>query len=57
MGKKEDSLIEYYNQKQRFAELMNGFLFEGKPCLKAEDVTDADRRQEHQTRGRGEKPA
>ncbi len=57
MGKKEDSLIEYYNQKQRFAELMNVFLFEGKPCMKAEDVTDADRRQEHQTRGRGEKPA
>ena len=52
MGKKEDSLIEYYNQKQRFAELMNGFLFEGKPCLQAEDVTDADRRQEHRTQGR-----
>ena len=52
MGKKEDSLIEYYNQRQRFAELMNGFLFEGKPYLRAEDVTDADRRQEHRTRGR-----
>lgn len=47
MGKKEDSLIEYYNNQKRFAELVNGWLFDGENYLKPEDISDADRRQEH----------
>ena len=47
MGRKENALIEYCNQKQRFAELVNEFLFEGESYLRAEELEDADRRQEH----------
>lgn len=52
MGKKENSLIEYYNKNQRFAELINGYFFDGKAYLQEEMLSDADRRQEHST-GRG----
>lgn len=47
MGKSEDSLIEYCSQGRRFAELANGWLFNGREYLKAEDLTDIDRRQEY----------
>ena len=46
MGKKENPLLAYYNQEERFAQLMNGWLFRGKPYLKASDISEADRRQE-----------
>lgn len=45
MGKQENPLLEYYSQNKRFAELLNGWLFEGAPHWKADDVSDADRRQ------------
>lgn len=46
MGKKENPLLEYYNQNGRFAELLNGWLFEGEVHWKAGDIRDADRRQD-----------
>ncbi len=46
MGKKENPLLSYYNQEERFTQLMNGWLFRGKPYFKAEDVSEADRRLE-----------
>lgn len=52
MGKKENPLLAYYNQAERFAQLINGWLFRGKPYLKAEDVSEADRRLEEKS-GRG----
>ena len=51
MGKKENPLLSYYSQDGRFAELLNGWFFEGKPHWKAGDLRDADRRQD----GRSEK--
>lgn len=54
MGKQEDALLEYCNQNRRFAELANGLLFGGETYLKAEELTDVDRRQEHSS-GRGRK--
>lgn len=47
MGKKEDALIDYYDNAGRFAQLVNGWLFDGEEYLKPEDFEDADRRQEH----------
>ena len=46
MGKKENPLLAYYNQEERFAQLMNGWLFGGKTYLKAENISEADRRLE-----------
>lgn len=46
MGKKENPLLSYYNQEERFAQLINGWLFKGKPYLKADDIGEADRRLE-----------
>lgn len=51
MGQKENPLLAYYNQENRFAELMNGWLFSGEPYIKAEDIVEADRR----TDGRNER--
>ena len=51
MGKKENPLLSYYSQDGRFAELLNGWFFEGKPHWRAGDLRDADRRQD----GRSEK--
>ena len=44
MGRKENPLLAYYNQPERFAQLMNGWLFGGAECWKAEDVRETDRR-------------
>lgn len=46
MGKKEYPMVEYYNQNQRFAELVNGALFDGETILKADELTGRDRRLE-----------
>ena len=46
MGKKENPLLDYYNQNERFAQLLNGWLFQGKPHWKAGDLRGADRRQD-----------
>ncbi|MDO4262463.1 MAG: Rpn family recombination-promoting nuclease/putative transposase [Eubacteriales bacterium] len=46
MGKREDALIEYYNDDGRFAQLANEWLFGGADFLKAGDFSDGDRRQE-----------
>ena len=51
MGKKENPLLDYYSQNKRFAQLLNGWLFQGEPHWKAGDLRDADRRQD----GRSEK--
>ena len=51
MGKKENPLLSYYSQDGRFAELLNGWFFNGKPHWRAGDLRDADRRQD----GRSEK--
>lgn len=47
MGRKEAALIDYYDNIERFAQLANGWLFDGEKYLKPEDFEDADRRQEH----------
>ena len=31
MGKKENPLLDYYSQNERFAQLLNGWLFQGEP--------------------------
>ena len=46
MGKMENPLLVYYNQPERFAQLLNGWLFQGRPFLEAGDVKEADRRME-----------
>ena len=46
MGKKENPLLVYYNQPERFAQLLNGWLFQGRSFLEAGDVKEADRRME-----------
>ena len=46
MGKKENPLLDYYSQNERFAQLLNGWLFQGKPHWKAGDLRGADRRQD-----------
>ena len=50
MGKKENPLLAYYNQDKRFAELMNGWFFEGRLHWSAKDISTADRRQEGRSR-------
>lgn len=50
MGKKENPLLAYYDQDERFAELMNGWFFGGKPYWKAENISAADRRQDGRSR-------
>lgn len=53
MGKKENPLLEYYDQNERFSELMNGWFFRGAVYWKAESVSSADRRQDGKsTKGR-----
>lgn len=44
MGRKENPLVNYYNDARHFAELMNGWLFHGRKYLRSEDVSDEDRR-------------
>ena len=34
MGRKENPLLVYYNQNERFAQLLNGWLFRGGPAWK-----------------------
>ena len=46
MGRKENPLLVYYNQNERFAQLLNGWLFRGRPRLEAGDIKEADRRAE-----------
>ena len=50
MGKKENPLLDYYSQNERFAQLLNGWLFQGEPHWKAGDICDADRRQDGKSR-------
>ena len=50
MGKKENPLLSYYSQNERFAQLLNGWLFRGEPHWKAGDLRDADRRQDGKSR-------
>ena len=50
MGKKENPLLSYYSQNERFAQLLNGWLFQGEPHWKAGDLRDADRRQDGKSR-------
>ena len=50
MGKKENPLLDYYNQNERFAQLLNGWLFQGEPHWKAGDLRGADRRQDGKSR-------
>ena len=50
MGKKENPLLDYYSQNKRFAQLLNGWLFQGEPHWKAGDLRDADRRQDGKSR-------
>ena len=38
MGKKENPLLVYYNQPERFAQLLNGWLFRGMSFLEAGDI-------------------
>lgn len=45
MGQKENPLIWYCDKAQRFAELINGWLFHGKACIQPEDISSEDRRQ------------
>lgn len=55
MGKKENPLLAYYNQPERFAQLLNGWLFGGAECWKAEDISEADRRGTDARRGARER--
>ena len=38
MGRKEEPLVEYYNNPVRFAELVNGWIFDGKNYLNPENL-------------------
>ena len=56
MGRKEEPLVEYYNNPVRFAELVNGWIFDGKNYLNPENISDADRRTSQKSgRGAGKK--
>ena len=41
MGKKEEPMMYYYEKEQRFAELINGWLFHGRPEILPEQVHPA----------------
>lgn len=55
MGRKEEPLIHYYDQPAHFAELINGWIYDGEDCLSPEDITQADRRLEQRSGKRPEK--
>ena len=38
MGKKDIALIRYFEDEARYADLINGFVFGGKPVVRSEDV-------------------
>ena len=42
MGKKDLWQSDYFDDKRRFADMMNGALFHGKQVMKAEELGDAD---------------
>ena len=44
MGKKEHPFLWYYNKNIHFAELINGWMFHGRECLGAEDISEAGQR-------------
>lgn len=44
MGKKENPLLAYYAQEERFAQLMNGWMLGGEPYFTAQNISEADRR-------------
>lgn len=44
MGRKENPLLWYYHEHTNFAELIDGWLFHGKGQIRAEQVTEKDRR-------------
>ena len=40
MGLKDYAQNDYFNDKVRFADICNGILFQGKECIKAEDIEE-----------------
>ena len=40
MGKKDIALIRYFEDEARYADLINGFVFGGKPVVRSEDVLE-----------------
>lgn len=44
MGQKDISLVTYFEDQRRYADLMNGFVFKGKQVVREKDVQEADSR-------------
>lgn len=44
MGQKDISLVRYFEDQERYADLMNGFVFQGKQVVSEDDVQDMDSR-------------
>lgn len=44
MGQKDISLVRYFEDRERYADLINGFVFQGKQIVSGEDVQEMDSR-------------
>lgn len=44
IGNKDLSLVRYYDDKKRYADLINGFIFRGGQVIKESDIVDLDSR-------------
>ena len=44
MGQKDISLITYFEDQRRYADLINGFVFKGKQIVSEQDVQEMDSR-------------
>lgn len=44
MGQKDVSLVRYFEDQDRFADLINGFIFKGKQIISGEDILEMDSR-------------
>ncbi|MBR5596680.1 MAG: Rpn family recombination-promoting nuclease/putative transposase [Lachnospiraceae bacterium] len=47
MGKKDLWQSDYFDDKERFADMINGILFDGKPLMKAEELEETDSKLVH----------
>lgn len=44
MGQKDISLVRYFEDQDRFVDLINGFIFKGKQIVSGKDILEMDSR-------------
>ena len=55
MGKEDDALCRYFADNERYADLINGFIMQGRQVIKAEDLMALDSRYNGSKRNRSPK--